>query len=134
MFNEKNIGFTSAFSIKSAPAVSFAVLIVPLFDTLRVFIIRILRGRSPFSADNNHLHHCLLKLGFTHVQSTLIIVFANLCFITMALLLQNIGILWLTVVILGIATILSLFIEYLVRKKHPIPAAAKQKRKHHHHQ
>ena len=134
MFNEKNIGFTSAFSIKSAPAVSFAVLIVPLFDTLRVFIIRILRGRSPFSADNNHLHHCLLKLGFTHVQSTLIIVFANLCFITMALLLQNIGILWLTVVILGIATVLSLFIEYLVRKKHPIPAAAKQKRKHHHHQ
>jgi len=132
MFNEQNVGFTSAFSIKSAPAVSFAVLIVPLFDTLRVFIIRISRKRSPFSADNNHLHHCLLKLGFSHVQSTLIIVFANLCFITLALLFQNIGIIWLTVVILGIATILSFYIEYLVRKRHPIPIAAKQKRKHHH--
>jgi len=132
MFNEKNIGFTSAFSIKSAPAVSFAVLIVPLFDTLRVFIIRISRGRSPFSADNNHLHHCLLKLGFTHVQSTLIIVFANLCFITLALLLQNIGILWLTMVILGITTIVSFFLEYLVKKKHHISAVAKQKRNQNH--
>jgi len=132
MFNEQNVGFTSAFSIKSAPAVSFAVLIVPLFDTLRVFIIRIKRGRSPFSADNNHLHHCLLKLGFTHVQSTLIIVFANLCFITLALLLQDIGILWLMMIILSIATLLSYYVEYLVRKKHPVPAAAKQKRKQHH--
>jgi len=133
MFNEQNVGFTSAFTIKSAPAVSFAVLIVPLFDTLRVFIIRISRGRSPFSADNNHLHHCLLKLGFVHLQATLIIVFANLCFITLALLLQNIGIIWLTLVILGIVTILSLYVEYLVRKKHPIPDVTKhkQKRKHH---
>jgi len=61
LFNEKNIGFTSAFTVKSAPAVSFAVLIIPLFDTMRVFIIRMLRGRSPFTADNNHIHHCLKK-------------------------------------------------------------------------
>ena len=116
MFNEKNIGFTSAFPIKSAPAVSFAVLIIPLFDTIRVFLIRMFRKRSPFSADNNHLHHCLLKLGFTHIQSTLIIVFANLCFIVIALLLQNIGILWIMIVILSIATILSLCLEHLVKK------------------
>ena len=115
MFNEKNIGFTSAFSIKSAPAVSIAVLIIPLFDTLRVFVIRMLRGRSPFIADKNHLHHCLLKLGFSHGQTTLIIVFANLCFITLALALQNLGIAWLMAVIVTISIILSFFIEYLVK-------------------
>ena len=132
MFNEKNIGFTSAFSIKSAPAVSFAVLIVPLYDTMRVFLIRMLRGRSPFSADKNHLHHCLLKLGYTHGQSTLIIVFANMCFITIALLLQNMGIFWLMTAILSIATILSFYIEYSVKKTgNPVPNVAKQKRKHH---
>lgn len=116
LFNEKNIGFTSAFSIKSAPAVSFTVLIIPLYDTLRVFLIRMSRGRSPFAADKNHIHHCLLKLGFTHKQSTLIIVFANFCFIILALLLQNIGILWMMLAILTIATALSFYLEYLVRK------------------
>ena len=116
MFNEKNIGFTSAFSIKSAPAVSFAVLIVPLYDTLRVFIIRMSRGRSPFTADKNHLHHCLLRLGFTHIQTTIMIVGINICFIILALILQNIGIFWLMTLILTIATLLSLIVEYLVRK------------------
>jgi len=116
MFNEKNIGFTSAFTIKSAPAVSIAVLIIPLYDTLRVFIIRMSRGRSPFSADKNHLHHCMLKLGFTHVQSTFIIVFANLFFIALALALQNIGIIWLVLIILVICTSLSLLIERLVKR------------------
>jgi len=116
LFNEKNIGYTSAFSIKSAPAVSFAVLIVPLFDTLRVFLVRMLRRRSPFTADKNHLHHCLLKLGFNHRQSTLIFASANLFFIVLALSLQNIGILWLMLIILSIATILSFYLEYLVIK------------------
>ena len=122
MFNEKNIGFTSAFTIKAAPAVSFAVVIVPLFDTLRVFLIRMSRGRSPFTADKNHLHHCLLKLGFNHIQTALMIVFANFCFITLALALQNIGIFWLMLIILSIATLLSIYIEYLVRKNgHSVP-------------
>jgi len=126
MFNEKNIGFTSAFTIKSAPAVSFAVLIVPLFDTLRVFLIRMSRGRSPFTADKNHLHHCLLKLGFSHIQTTLMIVFANICFITLALMLQNIGIFWLMAIILSLASILSFLIEYLVRQNgHSVPDMSK---------
>lgn len=41
----------------------FAVLILlyPLVDLLRVFIIRIKNKRSPFHPDQNHLHHILLK-------------------------------------------------------------------------
>jgi len=117
LFNEKNIGYTSAFSIKSAPAVSFAVLIIPLYDTLRVFLIRMLRGRSPFTADRNHLHHCLLKLGFTHRQATLFFASANLLFIVLALLLQNLGILWLMLIILSIASLISFYLEHLVKKK-----------------
>ncbi len=116
IFNQKNIGYTSAFRIESAPAVSFAVLIVPLYDTMRVFLIRMSRGRSPFAADKNHIHHCLLKLGFTHRQSTLIIVFANICFIALALLLQDVGIIWLMIIILTIATGLSFYLEFLVRR------------------
>jgi len=118
-FNEKNTGdaFTVYAKIESAPAVSFSVLIFPLFDTIRVFIIRMSRGRSPFAADKNHLHHCILKLGFSHIQSTMLIVLVNICFIAIALLLQNLGIILLMIIILSIATFFSFFIEHIVRKK-----------------
>ena len=55
----------------SKPVLAMAILAYPLIDTLRVFIIRILRGRSPFSADKNHIHHKLLELGMKHWQISL---------------------------------------------------------------
>lgn len=91
-FNELNIDQTLPYSVASAPAVSFAILIYPLFDTMRVFLIRILSKRSPFSPDKNHLHHRLLALGFSHRQATYTIIFANILFIIPVLALQNIGI------------------------------------------
>ena len=36
----------------------------PLVDTIRIFGVRILRKKNPFSADKNHIHHHLLRLGF----------------------------------------------------------------------
>lgn len=41
----------------------FAVLVIlyPLVDLLRVFALRIKDGKSPFIADQRHLHHILLK-------------------------------------------------------------------------
>jgi UDP-N-acetylmuramyl pentapeptide phosphotransferase/UDP-N-acetylglucosamine-1-phosphate transferase len=57
----------------SAPILAIVILIVPIFDTLRVFIIRILDRRSPFEADKNHMHHILLAQGLTHFQSSLIL-------------------------------------------------------------
>tara|TARA_B100001741_G_scaffold228860_1_gene190392 strand:+ start:206 stop:1168 length:963 start_codon:yes stop_codon:yes gene_type:complete len=52
---------------------SILLLIYPLTDLLRVFIIRIAQKKSPFIADNNHLHHKLLKKKINHFSSTLII-------------------------------------------------------------
>ena len=43
-----------------------SILIVPVFDTLRVSLMRILRGRSPFSPDRTHLHHAFVDTGFSH--------------------------------------------------------------------
>ncbi len=57
--------------VLASPAMGFGILAIPLLDTLRVFGIRILHGRSPFSPDNNHLHHVLLDKGFSHTAVTL---------------------------------------------------------------
>ncbi len=69
------------------PAV--AVLIVPLYDTLRVFIKRMLRGKSPMHPDRTHLHHILLRLGCNHAQATGILVTVNVIFVLLALVLKS---------------------------------------------
>jgi UDP-GlcNAc:undecaprenyl-phosphate/decaprenyl-phosphate GlcNAc-1-phosphate transferase len=57
----------------SNPIFAIAALIYPLTDTLRVFIIRALKGQSPFSADRNHLHHRLIDCGYSHTKTVIII-------------------------------------------------------------
>lgn len=47
----------------SLPILAMAPIIIPISDTIRVFVIRLFNGVSPFSPDNNHLHHRLSKLG-----------------------------------------------------------------------
>ncbi|MBN2637124.1 MAG: undecaprenyl/decaprenyl-phosphate alpha-N-acetylglucosaminyl 1-phosphate transferase [Prolixibacteraceae bacterium] len=89
-FNEFNIYDVSAFTIEAAPSVSFAILTVPLVDTLRVMTIRILQKRSPFSPDKNHIHHRLLALFPSHLKVTSIIVSTNALLIVFALFLNQI--------------------------------------------
>ena len=81
----------SNFPIQSVPALGFAILMIPLFDTLRVFTIRILNRRSPFSPDRNHVHHFLLDLGLNHKMVTLTCVGANIVFIGLAFAMRNMG-------------------------------------------
>jgi UDP-GlcNAc:undecaprenyl-phosphate/decaprenyl-phosphate GlcNAc-1-phosphate transferase len=66
------------YPIQSAPAIGFALLMIPLLDTLRVFAIRIFHRRSPFSPDRNHIHHLLLDRGFSHRAITFILLSINL--------------------------------------------------------
>ncbi len=77
--------------LQSAPAIGFAILIVPLFDTLRVVTIRIISRRSPFSPDRNHIHHFLLELGLSHKMIALTCVSGNIIFIALAYYLRFTG-------------------------------------------
>ncbi len=81
----------SALPLESAPAIGFAILFVPLFDTLRVFALRILGRRSPFSPDRSHVHHFMLDLGLSHRTITTICVSANIAFILLAFSLRSLG-------------------------------------------
>jgi UDP-GlcNAc:undecaprenyl-phosphate GlcNAc-1-phosphate transferase len=48
------------------------LLAVPILDTLSVMAQRVSEGRSPFSADKNHIHHKLLALGFVHHEAVMV--------------------------------------------------------------
>ena len=67
-----------------SPIFSLAILATPLSDMIRVFAIRIINGKSPFAPDLGHIHHRLLRLGFSHFNSTIIIVLTNGFIITLA--------------------------------------------------
>jgi UDP-GlcNAc:undecaprenyl-phosphate GlcNAc-1-phosphate transferase len=54
-------------------ALPLLLLGLPIVDTLTVMLTRLRAGRSPFAADNNHLHHRLLALGFAHREAVLLI-------------------------------------------------------------
>lgn len=119
-FNEFNIDKTAPYAILSAPAVSFGILIYPLMDTLRVFAIRIIQKKSPFSADKNHTHHRLLALGMNHRTATYTILAFNLAFTYAILNFQWIGIVSLMIFNVVVGSILLLIPSYLVSVKNLI--------------
>ncbi|HER07284.1 MAG TPA: undecaprenyl/decaprenyl-phosphate alpha-N-acetylglucosaminyl 1-phosphate transferase [Bacteroides sp.] len=90
-----------------APAFAFAILIVPMIDTLRVFTVRILAGKSPFAPDRSHIHHKLLLLGFNHLQSTLLILTFNLSIILLSWSLRHLGIVRLLMVIIPVSVFVT---------------------------
>lgn len=64
-----------------SPALPLLLLGLPVLDTLMVMGRRLWEGRSPFSADRNHLHHHLLALGLRQDQAVAVLytVQAGLC-------------------------------------------------------
>ncbi|MBT3385428.1 MAG: undecaprenyl/decaprenyl-phosphate alpha-N-acetylglucosaminyl 1-phosphate transferase [Prolixibacteraceae bacterium] len=90
-FNEFNIVKTIPFAVDAAPVVSFAIIIVPLVDTLRVMSIRIMKRKSPFVSDTNHIHHRMLSIIPNHFKVTVIIIAVNALLIGLALIFNNIS-------------------------------------------
>ena len=45
--------------------IAFSTLIIPAFDVVRVVLVRIREGHSPFEPDKNHIHHKLLAIGLS---------------------------------------------------------------------
>jgi len=89
------IGFTLAFfsieitqekDSRVPPVTPLLILAVPITDTLVVMIKRAMSGKSPFHADKGHLHHILLRMGFSHQTTVLIILFMTSVFALIAVL------------------------------------------------
>lgn len=72
---------------EGAIVVAAAVLIVPVFDVARVVILRFLTKKSVFSPDRNHLHHKLLRSGFSHRAAMISIVMLSIFYATFNIIL-----------------------------------------------
>ena len=73
---------------QGAIVIAFSTLIVPSFDVIRVVIVRICNGKSPFEPDKNHIHHQFLAMGFTVRKAMVLILFISCVFSGMNILLM----------------------------------------------
>lgn len=59
------------------PVFILGIVLIPVFDTVRVFGTRIWNGKSPFVADKTHIHHLLTNNGFSHAFTAKLICFIH---------------------------------------------------------
>ncbi len=85
-------GSAKSFPIASSIAVGLGILLIPLLDVLRVFIIRLTKGVSPFAPDRNHVHHLLLNKGFSHTKVTMTLLISAVGFASISFYIKSLNI------------------------------------------
>lgn len=107
---------SSSLKFQSSIGTALCILIVPVFDTARVIVLRIIRLQSPFRADHSHLHHQLLHLGLSHARAVLVLAAINLLFIAMAIILRSRGDALILPIVLLACVLISVLIQ-VARKR-----------------
>ncbi len=105
------IDHPARFSASISTAV--CALIIPIFDTLRVIIIRLSKLQSPFHADRNHIHHKFLGMGMSHARAVIWIGGINASFILLAIALKDQS----DLVLLPVIAVLCLLINFALKLK-----------------
>lgn len=72
IFSLKVFGLDSSNQLLNVNLV-IGILLIPVLDVVRVVIVRLLNGRKPFEADNNHIHHKLLRITKSHLKASIIL-------------------------------------------------------------
>ena len=114
---ESNIKYEGFDFEAKGSALAIAILIVPLFDALRVFVLRVSKGGNPLFPDRNHIHHNLSDLGYGHRRTSLYICLANLFFIALVVVLRDLGVNYILLIILLLAIGLSVIPIWLKKRK-----------------
>ncbi len=118
-FIDLNAGMgTFTLDTPNAELMVLSVVFIPVFDTVRVLTERIMKGRPPFFPDKTHIHHLFLRLGFTHMQSTGIILIMAIAIIIFHFALQdmNSNLLFVSDVLIGMV-FLNWLPKYIIRKR-----------------
>ena len=111
---------TNSFSIKleNIPIIAIATLNIPVLDTLRVMLVRVLKKKSPFRGDMNHIHHILIDKGINHFRTSIILCLINAFNLALIILLESyFNSVELTGFYIGISLIWFGVFEYIKRKK-----------------
>lgn len=107
------ISVLSLLGYKNVTFISFIVPViilgVPISDTFFAILRRIINKKPLSAPDKSHLHHCMLRLGFTHRQ-TVLIIYSMAAFFGLAAVIYSQAKLWGSFLLLGVLIILMEFI------------------------
>ncbi|HEY4652001.1 MAG TPA: MraY family glycosyltransferase [Pontibacter sp.] len=104
------IQFIEMRQVSAAPSVAIGILYVPVLDTIRVFSIRIFNGNSPFIPDKNHVHHRLLAMGMSQINTVLLLGLINVLVILFVVSFEWLGNLNLLLILMVVSVVLSIFL------------------------
>ena len=119
-----SVKFMELQAVPAAPATAVAILFIPIFDTLRVFSMRISNGRSPFSPDKNHLHHRFLALGLPQIMVVTLMLIINFGIIVITIWFADWGNTVLLLTQIGVALGISILLEIFGRGEPKLYAKA----------
>ena len=97
---------------ENLPIVTGAILIIPFFDTVRVFFIRLFNSKNPFKPDRSHIHHIIIdKFNISHRKTSLVLGLSNFLVIILISLLAVTTSNWLLLTLfIGLLLLLSLLL------------------------
>ncbi|MDJ0646829.1 MAG: MraY family glycosyltransferase [Flavobacteriaceae bacterium] len=105
---------------RNSPFVILSILIFPIFDMIRILMLRISKKRHPLLADKNHSHHVLLERGNSHRKTSVLIglfsLIASLLLLYLATVLTSIWML-LAIFLLSYLVFLGLFSKLSLGKQ-----------------
>lgn len=94
-----------------------AILFIPIFDTTRIFITRLLKKQNPFIADRNHAHHILIDLGLPHATASILLGFLNIFIVFVFLLLGRFYSSFLMTLVMGLLFLLFSYLFAALRNR-----------------
>jgi UDP-GlcNAc:undecaprenyl-phosphate/decaprenyl-phosphate GlcNAc-1-phosphate transferase len=98
------------------PLIAIIFLATPLFDSLRVFVVRIIYGKNPLYAGREHIHHALLDLGFGHKKTALALYLMSILLIAGSYFLLELNINT-SIAILALVSFIILMIPFYILRK-----------------
>ncbi|MFD1818844.1 UDP-N-acetylmuramyl pentapeptide phosphotransferase/UDP-N-acetylglucosamine-1-phosphate transferase [Pseudarcicella hirudinis] len=117
----------------NAPILAIVMLVVPIFDTLRVFIIRLKNRRSPFVGDRNHLHHILIDSGMSHLKASMILwiftIIISIFFVIISKEVENTTSLYILIAVFGVYMFVAHLLKMNNEKKQPLKSNGETKKK-----
>ena len=107
---------TETFKLQNkGPLLAISFLAIPLFDSLRVFVIRSVKGDGPLVAGRDHIHHAFLDLNYGHKYTSIVLcaISAFLILVSYFLLEYNVNV---SIAVLAGVSYLVLFIPFYILK------------------
>ena len=99
------------------PLMAISFLSLPLFDSLRVFIVRASKGNGPLSAGRDHIHHALLDLGLGHKKTAIVLYLTSIFLIAISVFLLNMNLNLGIFILSAISYFLLIIPFYILRKR-----------------